>query len=111
MRIWSWISVCFSSDLVFARQSDGHAVGTEFVGDLRKPAVDLLRVLGGNDSARAEHRGVRAAGGDIFFPQTLVDGDRRVNLLHDRRGSATEAAAPHAEIGRASCRARLCQVV
>src|SRR3546814_19338780 len=66
----------------------------KFVGDLSKPAVDLLRILRSDDSARAEHRGVRAAGGDIFFPQTLVDGNRCVNLLPERRGSATEAAAP-----------------
>ena len=47
-------------------------------------------------NTRASGSGVGAAGGDILFPQALVDRDRGVNLLHDRRGSATEAAAPHA---------------
>ncbi len=81
---------------VFEREVDGHAIACKFVCDLGKAAVDLGGVLGGDDSGRAEHRRMRAARGDIFFPQALVDWDRCVNLLHDRRGSATEAATPHA---------------
>jgi hypothetical protein len=81
---------------VFEREVDGHAVRRELAGDLCEAGVDLGGVIGCDDPRRADHRGVRAAGGDIFFPQALIDGDRRVYLLHDRRGTGTEAAAPHA---------------
>ena len=85
---------------VFEREVDGDAVRGKFFGDLGEAAVDLDRIVGADDSGGAEHRGVRAAGRDILFPQALVDRDRGINFLHDRGGTATEAATPHAALVR-----------
>jgi hypothetical protein len=85
---------------ILEREVYGHAVARELFGDLREAGVDRRGVGGGDNALRAEHRRVRAARGDILFPQALVDGDRRVYLLHDRGGTATEAATPHAALVR-----------
>ena len=60
---------------VFEREVDGDAIGGKFIRDLRQPTVDDDGVIGTDDARGTKHRGVRAAGRDIFFPQTLVDGD------------------------------------
>ena len=74
---------------------DQLAVG-DLGGDLLQSGVDGAGVLGRDDALRGKHRGVRSARGDVFAPQSLVDGDRGIYLAHHRGRAAREPAAPHA---------------
>ena len=48
-----------------------------------------------DDAARAKHRRVRLAGGDVLPPERLVERNGCVNLAHDRSRPFRETAAPH----------------
>jgi hypothetical protein len=72
-----------------------HPVPLVFGGDPVEPLRDRHRVLARNDAAGAEHRDMSLARRYVLAPECLVEGDRGVNLAHDRSGPFGEAPAPH----------------
>jgi len=65
--------------------------------------ADGLEALGdggavvlGDDAALGEHRGMGQGAGNILAIKPFIHIDRRVNLLHHRRGAGGETPAPHA---------------
>ena len=66
-----------------------------FVLDPLQPLGDGRGVGLGDDPLGLEHRDMGERGGDVLAPQPLVEADRGVDLAHQRRRPAGEAAAPH----------------
>jgi hypothetical protein len=80
---------------VFERRIVGHAL--DFVPFCYpiQAGKDCARGTFVNNRPRAQHRGMRAAAGDVLPPHPLVDRQARVYLAHHRGGAFGEPPAPH----------------
>ncbi len=73
----------------------GRAGGFIFAGDPLQPGIDRGDILLADDALPAEHRGMRAAAGDVLPPQPFVERDRGVDFAHDGARPVGETPAPH----------------
>src|SRR3546814_6379177 len=100
MRISDWSSDVCSSDLAVADQSGklGHLImglALEYCANADEGAKQAAAALG------MEHNSV-----DGQF-----DSERQLNQFEQQIARGTQAVMLHAQIGRASCRERVCQSV
>src|SRR3546814_3403299 len=108
VRISDWSSDVCSSDLFL---EDAVEVEAAEAGGLRQ-IVQARHLLGlGNEAAGLGHRrGMAAAGGRGVRPAALA-GPEAGRFRLDGRLVEADVLAPRLEIGRASCRGRVCQYV
>ena len=81
---------------VLERRILGDALRLIFGGNAPEAVLDRSGILGGDDALFAQHGDMGERGADILPPEALVEADRGVDLAHDGRRAAGEAAAPHA---------------
>src|SRR5690606_15895218 len=79
------------------RRAERELARLDLALDALQARDDGVALGGAQDTDLGEHRGVRLGPGDVLGVQALVEGDRGVNLLHERRRTAPEVTAPQSD--------------
>ena len=82
---------------VLERGAERELARLDLALDALEAGDDRVALGGAQDADLGEHRGVRLRPRDVLSVQPLVEADRRINLLHERRRAAPEMAAPQSD--------------